>query len=167
MGCLSCCDGKYMYMGFVFQRSHPQKKSWGKNGAFLPTSTLMAMWREKGWTTWDIYIFIYTVGVGMMMPGQLPKNNHILLTNLLPFLLRKITTMPYLPAWWASFNKWTEWYTSLTLLTVCVWERFSAPFIYREVDAGGWWNDKLAGDASLQWSSRVKMLWNKVWVAIL
>jgi hypothetical protein len=45
------------------------------------------------------HIYIYTVGVGMMMPGQLPKNNHILLTNLLPFLLRKITTMPYLPAW--------------------------------------------------------------------
>jgi len=95
-----------------FQRSHP-KKGWGKNGAFMPTSTLMASWegkREWGWTL-GTYIYTMEMGDDASTMVQLRKNN--ILLNYLSFLSRKITTMPYLPVWWASFNEWTEWYTSL------------------------------------------------------
>lgn len=90
---------------------------------------------------------------------HLQKN--ILPTFFLSFLT-KITTMHYLPAWWASFNKWTEWYTSLdTSNSVCDSKPINI-YIYRKENADGWhwW-------ASLQWSLRVKMLWNEVWATIM
>ena len=90
------------------QRSHPKN---GLREKWCFHAHLNSHGKGKGVNTWDIYIYTMEMGDDASTMVQLRKNN--ILLNYLSFLSRKITTMPYLPVWWASFNEWTEWYTSL------------------------------------------------------
>jgi len=87
-----------------------QKRVEGKMVLSCPPQLSWEGKREWGWTL-GTYIYTMEMGDDASTMVQLRKNN--ILLNYLSFLSRKITTMPYLPVWWASFNEWTEWYTSL------------------------------------------------------